>query len=124
MCSRNKKKGDNHLCIAKLLISVSFSFFLYSCAVVDARDPSAGQVTSAEEVISEPATTEPQPADKKANPDNQKAVEIAGAVLATIATVWVITEFIEEKVVPAVVGLTVAYLLYQAARNSESSQEN
>lgn len=124
-----ENKVEKYTCIAKLLTSLCLTFLLFSCATVDTRHAPTGQPATSDAGESEPTATQsqattPPVVDKKTDSTNEKVVAIAGAVVATVATIWVVTEFIEEKVIPAVLGLTVAYLLYQASRNNESRQEN
>lgn len=124
-----EKKGDKTHRIAKLLMSLGFSFFLISCAAVDTRHaptvpPATPQAEKGETTTQSQAASPPGVEKEADSQRNEKIVAVAGAVVATVATIWVVTEFIEEKVVPAVLGLAVAYLLYQASRSQETTEEN
>ena len=127
----NPSAQRNRIRTASLIyvLFISLSFFLYSCTVVEVRDsdvelPSASAAQKTESDAKQSAEEEPNVVNKEAERKTKKAAEVAGAVLATVATVWLITEYIEEKVVPAVIGLTVAYLIYQSSRNSEVREMN
>jgi len=119
--------------LRNLFLSLSLSIFFIGCSSVEVRDeepvvvePTA-VVTSATETQSE--TTDTSTAQASVEPDpvvireKSTASQIVGAVAVTAVTIWAVTEYIEEKIVPALTGLLVIYLISQAAdhANQESA---
>jgi len=111
----------------RLTLSTVLFFILSACTIITERETEPGQspvvTNTSDEKIGESnsdtaSAEQPQTTE---NTELSKGAKVAGAVIGTVATIYVVTKYIEEKVVPTVLGLAVAYLIYKTANDAEKN---
>lgn len=104
--------------LTRVILSTILFLVLSACATSNQRfdDPTPPPVTTeapSENADGDIANEEQSRAEQEEKVRKGRA--IAGALLGTLATIYVVTEYIEDKVVPTVLTLAVVLLVVNAA---------
>ena len=111
--------------IIRLILSAVMLIVMSACVVIDERDTETNQqgviVTAPSGNSGNTDETVSDTDQSGASKDNKASTggKVAGATIGALVTIYVVTDFIKDKVVPAAFGLAVAYLIVKSADESD-----